>query len=427
MNKRPDDMAPTPTVAGVTRLNITGNIIAPAWYSTITLPNGRPDFYAIMILADFIYWYKATPVYHPRTQVFMGWERKFYGDKLQANYKTIAGKFNMPVKLTREAIYRLIDLGVLIRELRTVVLKDGAKLTNVPYWDINLEVLDALTYPPAYPVGALVRADAVDPASLADQDTDQDNDQGGDPLSLAPHVPVERYTLSPYTGRGYTSPQVEGVPAGGYTYTETTTEISTKISNPNSALGFSSQTANDAGQVDAAEPATVANVNHARPTRAIAGSTDRAQAIVGDPLQGAVSQDSPQDIDARVAELLDAADDPAGVAQDPQQLADIQAYHQQLADTVSRGRSGLAPDASNEFTHSWLAIISTTPPAAGSLQTAGTVSRQVPGTGNVPKVAPAPPQAPTGRRDGYSGIDTPYVAPQAPRKAGKGAGKQEKW
>ena len=110
MSKRPAEMRVTPTVVGVTQMEIVGNMIAPAWYSTIVLPNGRPDFFAISILADFIYWYKAAPVYHPVTYVFMGWERKFYGDKFQANYKTIAAKFNMTVKTTRETIYRLISL-----------------------------------------------------------------------------------------------------------------------------------------------------------------------------------------------------------------------------------------------------------------------------------------------------------------------------
>ena len=242
MSKRPSDMSLTTTVEGITLRNIVGNMTAFAWYNTIVLPNGRPDFYAIAILADFIYWHKATPVLHPRTHNLMGYERKFYADKFQANYKTIAAKFNMTVKVTREAIYRLIELGVLVRELRTITTSDGTKLTNVPFWDINLEVLDAITYPAQYPIGALVRPDAIDPAQSASYDAD---DEADDDHPLYPHngIPYTPTTVHPPTRTG-----VEGIPPQGHTYTETTTENSTKISNPKGDFSFSDQTATATAQ-----------------------------------------------------------------------------------------------------------------------------------------------------------------------------------
>lgn len=46
------------------------------------------------------------------------------GQPVSATYRVIAGKFNMPVDSTREAIYRLVKIGVLIRELRTIT-EDG--------------------------------------------------------------------------------------------------------------------------------------------------------------------------------------------------------------------------------------------------------------------------------------------------------------
>lgn len=172
--KRPNDMRPTSTVERITKLDITGNIIPPTWYQTILMPTGRPDMYAIQILSDFVYWHKARRAHNPRTREFIGWERKFYGDKFQANYKAIAKKFNMPLRATRDAIYRLIELGVLIRELRTVVSRDEFTMTNVPYWDIDVDVLVELTYPKEFPIGALVGAEFMDDV---DQDSEYDEQE----------------------------------------------------------------------------------------------------------------------------------------------------------------------------------------------------------------------------------------------------------
>jgi len=167
-------MRPTSTVERITKLDITGNMSPPTWYQTILMPTGRPDMDAIQILSDFVYWHKARRAHDPRTREFIGWERKFFADKFQANYKSIAKKFNMPLRATRDAIYRLIELGVLIRELRTVTSREGYVMTNVPYWDIDVDVLIELTYPKELPIGDIVGAEFMDDV---DQDSEYDDQE----------------------------------------------------------------------------------------------------------------------------------------------------------------------------------------------------------------------------------------------------------
>jgi hypothetical protein len=52
--RRPNNMAVTDTVAAVTQLALTGDVIPATWYHTIRLPNGKLDAYASLFLADFV-------------------------------------------------------------------------------------------------------------------------------------------------------------------------------------------------------------------------------------------------------------------------------------------------------------------------------------------------------------------------------------
>jgi HD superfamily phosphohydrolase YqeK len=79
-------MAVTDTVAAVTQLALTGDVIPATWYHTIRLPNGKLDAYAILFLADFVYWHRAQEVRDPQTGQFLRFERRFFGDKYLLNY-----------------------------------------------------------------------------------------------------------------------------------------------------------------------------------------------------------------------------------------------------------------------------------------------------------------------------------------------------
>lgn len=145
--RRPNDMTVTNTVAAVTQLAVTGDVIPATWYHTIRLPNGKLDAYAILFLADFVYWHRAQEVRDPQTGQFLRFERRFFGDKYQRNYADIASKFDVSVDTAKDVMHRLMQLGVITLELRTVFIAGQGAVPNVPYWDIDAEILTRLTYP----------------------------------------------------------------------------------------------------------------------------------------------------------------------------------------------------------------------------------------------------------------------------------------
>ena len=133
-------------MAGDHGLNFPGYVIPSAWYKTVKLPSGRPDVYAIHILAAFVEMYQPVSIHDPSAPGSVRLEKKYPGDKYVATYRTIAARFDMPIKRTREAIYRLLASGVLILELRTITV-NGLTMSNIPHWDINTKILADITFP----------------------------------------------------------------------------------------------------------------------------------------------------------------------------------------------------------------------------------------------------------------------------------------
>ncbi len=46
------------SVAEMVHIPITGNIVPPQWFQTITFESGKPDTNSILILSDILYWYR---------------------------------------------------------------------------------------------------------------------------------------------------------------------------------------------------------------------------------------------------------------------------------------------------------------------------------------------------------------------------------
>lgn len=123
----------TDTVKAISRVAFTGNIISHNWYKTITLPGGKPDWVAIVILGDVVYWYKETIVRDEDTNEIIERKNKFASDKLQKTYLSYAEYFGLSKRQVKEAIDRLVELGILVREFRTLTTKSGMTLSNVMY------------------------------------------------------------------------------------------------------------------------------------------------------------------------------------------------------------------------------------------------------------------------------------------------------
>lgn len=136
----------SPAVDKMSRLHITGNVIPVSWFKTIRKATGKPHLYAIIILSDIVYWYRPVEVRDEATGQLIGLKKRFSADMLQRNYQQIADQFGITKRDATNAIVDLEKLGVVRRIFRTVET-GGHLVANVLYLDLNVEVLETLTYP----------------------------------------------------------------------------------------------------------------------------------------------------------------------------------------------------------------------------------------------------------------------------------------
>ena len=135
-----------PIVDSITKMNITGNITPEVWYKTIVNKNGRPNTTAILLLSEFVYWYRAMEVRDEATGKTVFKKRFHDKDFLQLSYDKLCDKFNFSQKQVREAIKLLESLGVVKRHLRDVQTEMGL-LHNVLFIELFPAGLDNVTYP----------------------------------------------------------------------------------------------------------------------------------------------------------------------------------------------------------------------------------------------------------------------------------------
>ena len=136
----------SPIVDRMCRLQFTGNVIPAAWYRTIIRDNGKPNLTAIIILSDVVYWYRPVEIRDELTGQLCGFKKKFKADILQRNYQQLADQFGITKRDATNAVVELEKLGVVRRVFRTVEVK-GQTVSNVLFLDLNVTVLEHLTYP----------------------------------------------------------------------------------------------------------------------------------------------------------------------------------------------------------------------------------------------------------------------------------------
>lgn len=134
------------TVDQMSRLQISGNVIPVSWYKTIRKPTGKPNLNAIIILADIVYWYRAVEIRDEMTGQLIGLRKKFHADLLQRSYQQLADQFGITKRDATNAVVELEKLGVVRRVFRTLDVK-GQTVSNVLFLDLNVTVLEHLTYP----------------------------------------------------------------------------------------------------------------------------------------------------------------------------------------------------------------------------------------------------------------------------------------
>ena len=129
----------------VQKIVITGNIVSPVWYKTILYDSGKPDHLAISILSDIVYWYKPVEVRDEASGHLVGWRTKFKSDMYQKSYDSYAEFYGESKRSVKAAIDRLVELGIVIREFRTVDVPGGMRLFNVMFLSLDPEVLRRYT------------------------------------------------------------------------------------------------------------------------------------------------------------------------------------------------------------------------------------------------------------------------------------------
>ena len=142
----------TPEVEAISRLHIEGNVIPHTWFQHIRTPAGHPDVLAIMILSDVVYWYRWRELRDEATGAVVGYVRRFKGDRLQRSYDALAQQYGFTKRQVQDAVYRLVDAGLLARELRTIITDNGVKLGNVLYLAPIADAIGAITYHADHPL-----------------------------------------------------------------------------------------------------------------------------------------------------------------------------------------------------------------------------------------------------------------------------------
>ena len=145
----------TPTNVGVANIPWNSiprrNLLEP-WFEHITFDDGKPHIQAMVVLADIIEWYQPRPVEDPDTGAIIGYERRFKSESLQLYSAYFEQKYGMSEKQVRLALGKLVGIGVVLYTVEAkvqIVEKDGAigHRYNVPYIDLNVEVLRLISIP----------------------------------------------------------------------------------------------------------------------------------------------------------------------------------------------------------------------------------------------------------------------------------------
>lgn len=137
------------TVDRLSRLRLTGNVIPPAWYRTILRDTGKPYLIAIVILSDIVYWYRAAEIRDEGSGQLLGYRKRFKADLLQRSYQQMADQFGITKRDATNAVVELEKLGVIRRVFRTLTA-NGQSVPNVLFIDLDVEILERLTYPEEY-------------------------------------------------------------------------------------------------------------------------------------------------------------------------------------------------------------------------------------------------------------------------------------
>ena len=153
----------TPTNIGVANIpwhSIPRRNLLEPWFEHITFEDGKPHIQAMVLLSDIIEWYQPRPVEDAETGAIIGYERRFNGERLQLYSAYFEQRYGMSEKQIRLAIDKLVSIGVIVFSVEPrvqITEKDGSigYRHNVPYFDLNIEILRQISLPAEWQEGGV--------------------------------------------------------------------------------------------------------------------------------------------------------------------------------------------------------------------------------------------------------------------------------
>lgn len=135
------------SVDAVGMMDLTGNMIPNNWYNHVLRDNGKPNYLAILLLSEIVYWYKPVEIRDDETGKTIGYRKKFKSDCLQKSYDQLGSKFGEEKHTVKRALDCLEDLGVIKREFRTIkVGEEEKKINNVLYIHLIPDGIRRITF-----------------------------------------------------------------------------------------------------------------------------------------------------------------------------------------------------------------------------------------------------------------------------------------
>jgi hypothetical protein len=143
------DMTATPTVLAIKKLQdegrLTGNVVPASWYRHICRTRGgrvSADLQAIAVLSEVVYWHRPAK---PKAGQSSVPKKRFYEDKLQLSYRTLAERLGLSKGVVTAACHRLEKAGFITLESRDIKGVDGRALNNVTYIEVVPDRIRAIS------------------------------------------------------------------------------------------------------------------------------------------------------------------------------------------------------------------------------------------------------------------------------------------
>lgn len=138
------------------KVSLIGDITPPTWRKYLKIPNKptkgskvhrpeRIDHHAITILAELSYWQRPSIIRDEATGAVIGMKKRFKNDKIQKSYADLAESHtNGNKRQVKEATDRLEDLGLIIKEFRTIKV-GNILISNVLFIEVNADAVDYIS------------------------------------------------------------------------------------------------------------------------------------------------------------------------------------------------------------------------------------------------------------------------------------------